>query len=182
MKHLTLEQLNGKRDKLMKFSTITEQDIQKTWRQNSEKEYNNEELKELKYSWDLPLFCKIIFRLRQEGCCTGMFRGLDLNNQSILLRYFGLSFEDGHPLVEFLHWTRYSLGPYDICILEFGSYSEELMKKCSYVEKWKNNEVLFFFFVLNDQQRAKLIENYNRDSVDKYNELVSNKSLDDCYN
>ena len=70
MKHLTLEQLNGKRDKLMKFSTITEQDIQKTWRQNSEKEYNNEELKELKYSWDLPLFCKIIFRI---VCCNYIF-------------------------------------------------------------------------------------------------------------
>jgi hypothetical protein len=173
MKHLTLEQLSSKRDNLMKFSTINEQDIQKVWRQNSEKEYDNEELKELKYSWDLPLFCKIIFRLRQEGCCTGLFRGLDPGNQSILLRYFGLSWEEGHPLVEFLHWTRYSLGPYDICILEFGEYNEQLIKKCSYVEKWRTNEITFFFFVLNEQQREKLIKRYNKDSVDRYNDLVS---------
>jgi hypothetical protein len=178
MTNITIEWLNSQQTKLIKFSTINEQDIQKIWRSPNEKEYNNKELETLEYHYSLPLFCKMIFRFRQEACCTGLFRGCDPNNQTRLMNYFKLSWEQGYALLEFLHWTRYSLGPVDICALEFGKYDEESMTKSSYLEKWKTNEILFFFYILSGKQKEKLITRYNTECVDRYNEMISHKNND----
>jgi len=169
MKHITLNQLNSFKNKLLEYSLINEQDLQKIFRKVDEKELNNDELKFLKYEYSLPLFCKIIFKLRKEGCCTGLWRSLDPGNQEKVLNYYKMSRSDGYGLLEFLHWIRYSVSPYDLCILEFGAYNEELMNKSSFVEKWEKNEILFFF-TLTDEQKESLIKRYNEDCVDAYNE------------
>ncbi|MCJ7637199.1 MAG: hypothetical protein MUO21_06880, partial [Nitrososphaeraceae archaeon] len=77
-------------------------------------------------------------------------------------------------LIEFFAWIANGLGAYDIVMLEFNDFSDELHQKSTYIPKWRKNQITFFF-ELPVTIQASLLARYNEECVDAYNEIVIKK-------
>jgi hypothetical protein len=170
MKRITIDWLNQFKPQLVKLSNMTECDIRNIWILPNES--RDVDLTTIEYSYNAPLYQKMIFRYRQcEYSAPGFFRQIDVFNQQRMLDYFSLIEIDACELVEFFAWIKNGLGSYDLTVLEFNEFTNELCQRSNYVQKWKANQVTFFFD-LSDQLKLSLIYRYNKECVDAYNEMI----------
>ena len=169
MKHITLEQLNRYKEKLVAFSNITEENIRSIWIKDGEDP--NVDLTTIEYNWDIPLYQKMIFRFRNcNKSAPAFFRQIDPGNQQRMLWFFILFGLRDNEIIEFFAWIANGLGVYNITKLEFDDYNEQLVTQSTLVPKWRENQITFFFD-LDEDKKANLIKEYNKDCVDKYNEI-----------
>ena len=170
MQHLTNDKINRYKKELVKLGHMTEQDIQNIWIKSGEEKTTD--LSIIEYHWNSPLYYKMIFRLRNcERSGPRFFRQIDPCNQRVMLDYFSLFSRECSEILEFFAWIANGLGSYNITMLEFNDYNEELIEKSNYVKLWKENQI-DFFFELPDLLKNKLIDQYNKDCVDSYNEMM----------
>ena len=190
---ITLQWIAKFKLQLLKLSYLTEEDIRDIWIRQGED--MTVDLSTIIYNYDIPLYQKMIFRFRNcNNSAVRFFHQIDPCNQGIVLRRFGLIFNNmtevselcntKNPielllrgtgeLVEFFSWIANGLGSYNITMLEFNDFNEELCQKSSFVKSWSKNQVEFFFG-LSEQKQQELIDQYNKECVDSYNELINNK-------
>jgi len=82
------------KDKIYKLLDLSEQDIQKIWREDNEPELiTKENFNEIEYHWNAPLYQKMIWRLRETfkvGRGFYFWNQIDLGNRQLLCNYFEL--------------------------------------------------------------------------------------------
>jgi len=88
-----------------------------------------------------------------------------------MLDYFSFVEIDASELIEFFAWIANGLGSYDITVLEFNDFNDELCQRSTYVQKWSANQVTFFFD-LSEKVKLDLINRYNKECVDAYNDML----------
>ena len=170
MKHITLEDLNLHKEKLVKLSYMTKTDIRNIW--ITVDEDKNVDLESIEYHWSIPLYQKMIFRfINCDMSVPQFFHQIDICNQGSMLYYFKFFAYDSRELVEFFAWIANGLGAYNICLLQFDKYDEELCQNSSFVKLWKENQITFFFG-LNEKKQNDLIDQYNKEEVDAYNKMI----------
>ena len=201
MRRLDLEEFDLRKDHLLRFSSLTEKDIQRIWGNNQIDQIDQIDLSDLQYHLNAPLYQKMIFRYRtcsNQAAC--LWNAIDQINRRILLNYFELSdinarlpfsiaadvsdeefnrlskeyIRDDGNLVEFLAWIANMLGPIDIFQLEGLSNNLMLGERYSiskYYPLWMKNSIEFFFSLPIKKQQI-LIDRYNHREVDEYNKLV----------
>jgi hypothetical protein len=146
-----------KRAKLIRFSNITEQQIQDIWIKRGE-EYITD-FSSLEYNCSAPLYQKMIFRYRNGNkLAVRLWNGCDPFNRRHLLNYFSLLEDTDQDLIEFFSWIANSLGEHQIKDLDGAD-----------VTLWKKNNIEFYFLLPLHIQN-KLITNYNKDCIKPYND------------
>ena len=173
MKHISLDKLYDYKEKLKQFSQLNEYNIRDIWRLVDDPFIEN--LNNLKYHWDMPLYQKIIFRyLNADRMASKLYRGLDCGNQRKLLDHFNMNWNEFHGIIEFFAWISNSLAVFEISQMECPEIKN--YQKSQYVKKWKENDIHFFFDLPLDKQNH-LIQRYNVECIDRFNEMMS----DDIY-
>lgn len=168
LKHITFELIDNNKQNLINFSNITEENIRDIWFTNGD--VYIDDLTLLEYHWSIPLYQKMIFRYRNsDKLASKFFRGCDPYNQMILLRKFHM-YHENKDLIDFFSWISTSLGVYDIVQLEGLEFNDENLDESKYVKSWKKNDIEFFFS-LSEDNKNYLIEKFNTECVDKYNEM-----------
>ena len=171
--HITQEWLGRYKTQIMNLSDMTEDDIRKIWIRPGEDP--NVDLSTIVYNYDIPLYQKMIFRYRHcSHSAPAFFRQIDPGNQMRMLAYFLLFGHNVRELIEFFAWIANGLGAYDIVMLEFNDFSDELHQQSTYIPKWKKNQITFFF-ELPEGIQASLLARYNKECVDAYNEIIDKK-------
>ena len=197
MNHITLVAIEKFKSKLIKFSKMTEEDIMAIWIEPSNGEDVTIDLSKIEYKWDIPLYQKMIFRYRNcQHSAPRFVHQLTPGNQNQVLHYFDLTMDISQlaeyilnkegpfhslysrDLIEFFAWIANGLGSYDIVMLEFNDFNDELLENSSFVNNWTSNQIEFFF-ELGLEQQERLLTRYNRECVDSYNDLISNKIEND---
>lgn len=174
---INVELLQQWREKLIKMSLMTKKNIQDIYIESGD--VIADDLDKLVYSYDIPLYQKMIFRFVNCDLNTAVFyHQIDPNNQHLLRRFFG-SIENYrtssvmHGLIEFFAWISNSLGSYNIVELEGIEYKSgtnyELEENSKFVHQWRKNPVIFFFDVIDDVQKRTLIDRYNTQCVIPWN-------------
>jgi len=149
---------------IAKMSKLTEHDIMDVWIESDEDPVKD--LSKIVYSYDAPLYQKMIWRFRQTKSPTLLHNEIDPCNRKILLRYFDLD-----------HWNLYN--KFNNRLLEFfvwlksQHFSQEDFtdqeKADKHLRDWKENEMVFFINLLEcDQQRL----------INKYNEYYRNFKIE----
>lgn len=165
MKRITQAWLTKFKPQIINLSNMTEDDIRSIWIQPNES--TDVDLSKIEYNYDIPLYQKMIFRYRNcNHSAPSFFRQIDPYNQRRMLAWFLLFEIDASELIEFFAWIANGLGSYNITVLEFNDFSEELLQKSTYIQKWKNNQVTFFLD-LPEQIKLNLIDQYNKECVVK---------------
>jgi hypothetical protein len=82
--------------------------------------------------------------------------------------YFGIivSYKEARDLIEFFGWIKCGLCPIDLISI----FNLESIPS-NHRELFKKNEIEFFYSLSLDQQN-RLIDRYNRECVDKYNQYM----------
>ena len=162
-KHIKQTEINNLKSKLLNFAHITEQDIRDVWRKPNEELVND--FSKIVYNYSVPLYQKMIFRFRNENKSAPMlYKGCDPGNQRQLMTYFGLySFDDISNVIEFMAWIKYS------CYTSREYVNENV---------WKSTGEIDLYFMLNEDQQTNLINEYNKDIVDKFNSDISKIKID----
>ena len=122
----------------------------------------------------------MIFRYRNGNrLTTQLFKGCDPCNQEALLRYFfGANCMKVAELVEFFAWITNGLGAYDVFEMDRKNhltdpaYINMSIDDSPLVNIWKRNTNVIFFFLLSTGLQQSLIERYNNDCVNRYNEMI----------
>lgn len=162
---ITIESLNKHKDDLINLSNIDEFKIRDIWYHSGDIYLDN--FVKIEYDFDIPLYQKMIFRYRNGGnLATRLYQGLDPGNRNRLLLNYNLYYSDNNELMEFLAWIANGLGIIDIINLEGISYNDKLNSQ--YIPKWRQNEIKFFFD-LDVIKQQLLIDRYNKDCVDQFN-------------
>lgn len=153
--HIQIENIIKLKKELIAFSNIIEPNIRDIWYQKGEEDLND--FSQLKYSFDIPLYQKMIFRFRNgSNKATSLFKGCDPFNQALLLEFFELS-PKNIKIIEFFAWISYGLGKYEIANLS-DTYSEEI----TFIKKWEKNDI-DFFFSLPIEKQTNLVNRYNKE-------------------
>lgn len=183
MKQVTLDLLEKYKQLFLKISYMTENDIRNIWIKGDEDE--NVDLATIEYNYDIPLYQKMIFRFRNcQLSAPRFYHQIDPGNQRVMLLHFckdelieltlQLTCTKDNEIMEFLAWLANGLGIYDIVIIEFDNYNNELSDKSTFVKLWQKNQVEFFFGLTQDKQ-ISLVKRYNKECVDSYNELQKDR-------
>lgn len=164
-KGINFEVIQKNKEKLLRLAELSKQDIKKMFFQKGDEDI--EDLDNMEYRWNLPLYCKHIFRfVNGDSQIGGMYWGLDGYGQMTVRRFFKLNdvMDEGMEIMDFICWMKNSLGSYNIVCLEKDfSPSKDLEKtiqKSELVKSWKRN-CITFFFELNEENQMKLISDYN---------------------
>jgi len=169
IKQITLEWLNRFKPQIVKLGAMTKSDIRNIWILPSER--RDIDLSTIEYHYNAPLYQKMIFRYSNcKFSAPSFFRQIDPFNQQRMLDYFSFVEIDASELIEFFAWIANGLGSYDITVLEFNDFNDELCQKSTYVQKWQDNQVTFFCD-LPEQVKLDLINRYNKECVDAYNDM-----------
>lgn len=165
MDYITLDWINNNKIGLLHLALLCENDIKNLWIQNIDEDVEN--LQTLVYRYDAPLYQKMIWRFRncKNNPCV-FFIQIDPSNQNYLIqKYFGYSsrYYNNKQLLEFFAWIKNMLGEYDL---------RDLDKSGQLINLWKNNNEIDFFFMANILVQNNLISRYNRECVDRYNEII----------
>src|SRR5579885_2536997 len=140
---ITLESLNKHKKLLIDFSNLNENKIRDIWYRSNDEFV--EDLTQIKYDYNIPLYQKMIFRFRNGfNKSILLFNGCDPCNQSLLLNSMGL-FNSESSLIYFFVWINCNLSSYENKQLEDDSESD-------YLKKWKENEIIFFFDLPTEKQ------------------------------
>lgn len=161
-RYITIDWLNQYRSNLIEFSNITESQIRDIWFRKGETHL--EDFSALEYDSDAPLYQKMIFRFRNGGnLASRLCNQIDPSNQSLILCYFGMTWNDGRELIDFFAWISNSLGIYHILELE-GCIKEN----STYIKIWKENDINFFFSLPLEKQI--ILINKCNEMLKRYNE------------
>jgi hypothetical protein len=193
MQNVTSDWIDEHAFELLKFAAITEEDVRNIFIKTDERPLRAIEFDTLVYSFDAPLFHKMIFRLRQgKGCPSQLYTGCDGGNKSKLLRYFGMrdrAFNKdmcdcgAGQLVGFFAWIRNSFGGHDIVALEGTGTDADVaaaaaaaaaavnMKTSAMLQAWGANNSVDFYFTLCAADQAKFIKKYNDEVVVAHNKI-----------
>lgn len=155
--NITFGDILDKKTDLEAFSNITEADIQDIWIRSGEAR-----VAEYVYSFDAPLYVKMVFRFRNTiygdspPSPSFLFNGLDPGNRHKLLRHFNL--EDYTDVMHFFVWIKSTFSKYTI---------QQISKKTSVDVPFGTfigtNEIKFFFGLPETVQKH-IVKKY-----DKYN-------------
>ena len=177
LKRISLDQLVDYHQKLKQFSHLNEYNIRDIWKLSDE--VTVDDLHDLKYHSNSPLYQKMIFRFRHSDRITSKFyRGLDPYNQEILLTHFNMNRKEYHDYIEFFAWISNGLSIVEINKMDHDGVKD--YKSSDYVQRWKRNDIEFFFWLPTNQQKS-LIGRYNRECVDRFNEMIKDDHDDDIY-
>lgn len=178
MTHITLSFIYKYHKQLERLSAMKEDDIRALWIQPNE----DPDISSLQYNYNIPLYQKMIFRFRQ--CEQSPFRfcnQIDPGNQSRMMSYYQIYDDNERQLINFFAWLKNGLGIYDLYKLDESSTSIEEIEKSQIYQLWKVNEIIFFSNI-NDNKKSLLVDRYNKDCIDKYNQYIrSNKVTDSEY-
>lgn len=149
--------LDQNKDLFMGFSKFDQMDLQRLYRKPGETELTTEEIDETAYNYDLPLFIKLIFRLKQNNNCPArFFNNVDWIVQSDILRkYFNtyLSPNEHNNYKEHLNFFSW-IGNM-VSVMEIHSMTDNE----SLAELWRGNTILFYYSI-NDDLQKRLIDMY----------------------
>ena len=159
---------------------MTEEDIRTIWIEGNEDP--NVDLATIEYNYDIPLYQKMIFRFRNCRFSVPQFyHQIDPGNQRVMLLHYckeelmqltlQLTCTNDNEIMEFVAWLANGLGSYDITMIEFDHFSQELIEKSTFVKLWQKNQVEFFFG-LPEEKKLDLLKRYNKECIDSYNELI----------
>lgn len=192
MQHITRKWIYEYKDQFIKMSNITEFDIQKMWIHSGEEELTEfseieNDLKTGAYKNMRPLYQKMIFRfLIASRSPSRLAKQIDPVNRQRFLEYFNIYDYRGDELIEFMAWIINGLGSYDIInLIQFtGKYDDialeallnfpDNLEETAEYKLWKTNEIVFFFG-MNEKIQNVLIDQYNKNCVDTYNKMISDK-------
>lgn len=170
-KELGLDDVLKNKDKLIKLSQLSKADIKKIFIRPGDVDI--EDLDNMKYDWNIPLYAKHIFRFVNGGSqFSGMYWGLDPFGQQTLRFFAGFYGYDDNALelMDFFCWIKNSLGMVDILLLENlapvkGENTwDDMEKKSTLIDGWKKNSITFFLELSEEMQLELLI---------KYNKMIS---------
>lgn len=145
---ISLDYIIELESELLKLSKLTEYHIQDIWISSNETKLDN--FNDLIYSWDAPLYQKMIFRFRNCEKNPSMFYNqLDPVNKNHLINFICASSVE--QVIDFFIWLRSN----------YNEYILEMMKMDEYlINFWKDNE-LNFFFEINRKWQNKFVNTYN---------------------
>ena len=165
LNHIKLNKINKLEGKLVKFSHINEHDIRDLWYLHKD-EYLDD-FSQLVYKWDAPLYQKMIFRFRNgNNKATTLYMGCDPCNKQKLMFNYELYESDINEIIYFFGWLTNSLNKYEINEILSLNDKDSLSKN----EALLRNDIVFFFS-LSNEQRNLLINKYNIECVDKFNDF-----------
>lgn len=169
MNYITSSWINQHKENLLKFSNITEQDVQKIFICNKD-EKPIEDFQKLEYHYCAPLFVKMIFRLRQgKGCPSQLYSGCTPGYQKQLLSYYDLWHYETGELIPFFAWIKNSLSCNDILLIE--DSNNKNLDDSEMLKLWENNNSIKFYFLLSCEDQEKFVAKYNKDVVDEWNKM-----------
>lgn len=164
MKHITHALINKYKTNILNLSHITEAEIRDIWH-NPGEEYLTD-FTSLIYDFDIPLYQKMIFRFRNgSNLAVILYQGCDPSNKRRILYTYNMFYEEVSDLMEFFAWIANGLGIHHINIIAQNDGDD-----FDYVTKWKENNIEFFFS-LTDSEQNKLINQFNKECVDAYNDF-----------
>jgi len=143
---------------------MKEEDVRALWILPGE----DPDISDLKYHWNIPLYQKMIFRFRQ--CEQSPFRfcnQIDPVNQDRMMSYYQIYDLFEKQLINFFSWLKNGLGVYDLYELDGMKYNTNELSQSA--QLWKVNEIKFFFGI-DRQAQTVLINRYNKECIDKYNQ------------
>lgn len=168
MLRITFSFINKYRKQLDQLSEMKEEDVRVIWIQPGE----DSDITNLQYNWNIPLYQKMIFRFRQ--CVQSPFRfcnQIDPNNQYRMMFYYQIYDDFKNQLINFFAWLKNMLGVYDLFELDGTLDQIDEIDKSPIYQLWKVNEIKFFFGI-DEQKQLVLINRYNVDCIDKYNQYI----------
>jgi len=139
---IRLIDLEKYKENLLKCDYLSEENIKFIFIKTDDNKNIN--IENMKYIYNLPLYCKMIFRFR-EGLNTfqSLFRGCDVENKNLLINFIGgKNYFNFEPLNEFF-----------ASFINFYKRDEENKKKYVKICSW--------FFNLNVREQVDLINQYN---------------------
>lgn len=171
--HITWDLVKQHQFGLVRFSEMTEADLQNIWRREHEPQLDN--FDKLVHRYDMPLYQKMIIRFRNENrIATNLFKGCDPGNQQMVLRfYFGPLCHDLGNLIEFFAWISNSLGAYGIHEMD-PEKQQTNIDDSRLVNLWRKNSNIKFYFLLSLDLQIAFINKYNHECVDRYNSMRIN--------
>ena len=157
MESVNCKFLEQNKDVFISFSKFNQLDLQRLYRNPREKELTQDEINNIEYSYDLPLFIKLIFRLRQNNNCPArFFNNADWIVQGDILKiYFDVYTSLGEHNIYKDHLDFFSWIGNMVSIMEIRSMVGDI----SLVECWQVNTILFYYSINEDLQK-KLVELY----------------------
>lgn len=174
---IRLDKLQDYKQKLLQISELDEFTIRDIWRLDDETCLSD--FRDMKYHWNIPLYQKMIFRFWQaDHMASKFYRGLDPGNQNMLLNHFNVSWKEFHQIIEFFAWISNGLAIFEINKMDCNGAKD--YKSSEYVQKWRKNDVVFFFWIPENQQKD-LIKRYNKECVDRFNDMIKRDNDDDIY-
>ena len=177
LKHISADQLEDYHQKLKQFSDMDEFTIRDIWKLSDDPTVDD--LSNLKYHWNLPLYQKMILSYWQcDRIASKFYRVSDDSNQQRLLRHFNMDWKEFDDYIEFFAWISNGLAIYEINQMDSGGVKD--YKTSEYVQKWKKNDVDFFFW-LPVEQKTLLVKRYNKECVDRFNAMINRDHADDIY-
>lgn len=160
MKYIDLNTINKYKNNLFNFSNLTEEQIRTIWCKDN-KEFVGD-LSKIIYNYNIPLYQKMIFRLRNElNSSCNFYKGCDPHNQTILLNFFNMNRYEGNNIIEFFAWITNWLNKFEV---------KKLTDKMEIIQLWINKNSILFFFSLEENKQKHLIEKYNKECIDVYNQ------------
>jgi hypothetical protein len=173
MQQMTLSFISKYHKQLDRLSEMKEEDVRALWIQPGD----DPDISNLQYNWSIPLYQKMIFRFRQ--CEQSPFRfcnQIDPVNQSRMMSYYQIYDDFNRQLIDFFAWLKNGLGVYDLYELDGSLDSIEEIEKSIIYQLWKVNEIKFFFGISHSMQMS-LINRYNKDCIDKYNQCIRGNKI-----
>lgn len=172
MQRITFAFINKYRTQLNQMSDMKEVDIRALWMQPGE----DPDISNLQYNWNIPLYQKMIFRFRQ--CEQSPFRfcnQIDPGNQGRMLSYYHIYDDNEKQLINFFSWLKNGIGQYDLYELDRTLTNLNEIDQSNLYQLWKINEIKFFFGI-DRQKQLILINRYNVECIDRYNNYnISNE-------
>lgn len=175
---MTLSKITSLKLYLDKLSELTEEDIQDVWIKIDEQKIVD--LSTIKYSYDIELYQKMIFRFRNcEMSPSMLYNQVDPINKQIVLRYIMNKTDTNantthtyndfikfQTILDFFVWIKSAFSPYLLKDL----IKENLETFVLIESLWKRNEIKLFFGV-DEYLKLKLINMYN-EMLDRSTNLI----------
>ena len=165
MRRIDRQELLQHQEDFLRISLLSEEDIQNIWRQPRETKLSAEEIRNMRYNYDIPLFQKMIFRFRQNHQQPACFyNNIDMCNQRLFLSYYDLSLMTDSIAngLNFLAWITNMISEYEM---------QQLISDIDLLQEWIKNNISFFFS-LEEKHQELLIDKYNIQCIDRYNQLI----------
>ena len=169
--YITKDWISTYAKKLHHFSNITEDDIQNIWIQDGDKRIKN--YSKMVYTSNMPIFKKMIFHfaLSNRSACSFWIKQ-SIYNKLILLKYFGMDYEETRELIDFFHWITQKNWLYILSQLDNRITIDNFMSS-EYFTYMKNYDQINFFWLLDPEKQQRVIDIYNENVVDLYNSFIN---------